>query len=121
MGPKGSIPFAKLSGESVDQQIDDNVLLQAIRQRMLDEIKAKREAAAIINNNLYGQGGGGPSGIQAGMHDAAPSGGGDDRDYFVDILRENIDPENPSLGWKKTVHRHTEPKGKNPKKKVMPE
>lgn len=101
----------------MDQPVDDNVLLQAIRQRMLDEIRAKKEAAAIINNNVYGGGGSMPSGIQAGMHDAAPS-GDDDRDYFVDILRENLDPENPSAGWRKKVHRYAQPKGEKPKKKV---
>ncbi len=117
----------------MNQAINERMLIQAIRQRMLDDIHTKKEAQAVINNNVYGGHGGGddgmhgggdglpsPGGIHAGMHDAAPT-AGDDRDYFVDILRENLDPENPGKGWTKKVHRYAQAKekaGKDPKKKV---
>lgn len=105
----------------MDQPINERMLIQAIRQRMLDDIRAKKEAQAIINNNVYGGRGGDEAdsaagGIRAGMHDAAPS-GDDDRDYFVDILRENLDPENPNKGWRKKVHRFSANKNEDLKKK----
>lgn len=98
--------------------LDDSMLIQAARQRVLDQLRAKSEAASIINN-VYGGGSDG-GGVMGGMHDAAPS-GGDDRDYFVDILRENLNPEDPSQGWKKSVHRYAQPKGDKSKKKVKRE
>ncbi len=93
-------------------QVDDNALIQAMRQRLLEEIRAKREAANVINNNVYG-GGTPAAGIGAeagGMSDP------DGSDYMVDIIRENIDPADPKKGWKKQVHRY-----KQPKKKVTDE
>ena len=45
----------------------------------------------------------------------------EDRDYFVEIVREDLPEINEAtgkpMGWKKKVHRYTTELGKDPKKK----
>lgn len=93
------------------------MLRDAIRERLLSEVKKPRDYEKIVNN-VYGgdvassknQGLGG--GVMADM---SP----DDRDYFVDIVREDLDPTQINektkkpygKGWRKEVHRYTKPKG----------
>lgn len=87
-----------------EQELD-----RAIKARILQEIAAKAERAQVVNN-LYSSG---PS--------QAPLGGGglqdrfspaeDPFDYFVDIERTPIDPQNPNAGWKKKVRRYRDQKG----------
>lgn len=89
--------------------IDDQMLIEAVRQRILDEISKKGGDASAIVNNVYGSPMAGGQGIMGAL---GGEGAGDspdprgDEDYFVDILRENLDPENPGAGWKKKVHRY---------------
>lgn len=97
-------------------------LQAAIRRRLLEEIEGRRGGGpSPVVNNVYGGGvGGGGGGLREQMA------GGDDmdpaaRDYFVDILREDLDI-NPDTdkprGWRKKVHRFTTPHNEDaPKKK----
>ena len=113
------------------QPITDAVLLEAIRQRMMDEIGKQRETNVI--NNLIGGGSDalpavrGSRGVGEFVGQANPSSAGEglspeDMDYLVDITREDLPGLNPDTGkprgWKKTVHRYRAPKGdsKPPKK-----
>lgn len=98
-----------------NKNIDDNVLLAAVRQRILDDIGRKQESQGIVNN-IYG--GGSPGGHipMRGVSDQlgdAPE-GEDPYDYFVDITRRDLDEVNPNTGkpagWKKSVHRHRKKK-----------
>lgn len=95
----------------------NDMLRQAIRDRILSEVKKPRDVDRIVNN-VYGgpltsdknQGlGGGVTGEMAeGM---TP----EELDYFVKIEREDMPELNPLTGkpkgWKKKVHRYTRPKG----------
>lgn len=94
----------------------DQMLVEAARKRMLRDME-ERVAAQSITNNVYG-GGGQHGGV--GDHMGASDPG--DRDYFVDISRENrepgdADPTDPEgqrkferEGWYKRVRRHTQKK-----------
>jgi len=94
----------------------NEMLRQAIRDRILSEVKQPRDVERIVNN-VYGgpltheknQGLGG--GLVSEMAGVAP----EDRDYFVDIMREDLPEINPDTGkprgWRKTVKRYTKPKG----------
>jgi hypothetical protein len=80
------------------------MLLDAIKRRALRELKDRKEAGgggSAITNHVYANG---DHGIRGGMtgHDEADP---EDRDYFVDISRQ--DNEN---GWDKKVHRYTKKK-----------
>jgi hypothetical protein len=89
------------------------MLRDAIRERLLSEVKKPRDYEKIVNN-VYGgdvssaknQGLGG--GVMADMNP-------DDRDYFVDITREDLPDLNPLTGkpkgWHKKVKRYTQPRG----------
>ena len=88
------------------------MLRDAIRERLLSEVKKPRDYEKIVNN-VYGgdvssaknQGLGG--GVMADMNP-------DDRDYFVDITRTDLDELNPATGkpkgWRKEVKRYTKPR-----------
>jgi hypothetical protein len=96
-----------------EEQIDDEVLLQAIRKRLRDEI-SQGGRASQITNNVYGGGVAG-GGVRDQM--GGESGGEDPRDYFVDIMREDLPEINEATGkpkgWKKTVHRFSTSKKKD--------
>lgn len=113
----GLIPSpGQLFEDTMDEEVNDDVLLRAIRQRMLEDLRSPRQSAAPITNNVYGGGVGG--GVRDSMSDADL--GGVDRDYFVDIVREDLPDINEAtgkpIGWKKKVHRFS-----TPKKKMMGE
>ncbi len=94
--------------------IDDQMLIQAVRERLMDELKKKSDAQSIVNN-VYGSPMAGGQGVMGALGGEGGQGSPDPRedgDYFVDIMRENLDPNDPSKGWKKNVHRY--------KKKVTP-
>lgn len=97
--------------------VNDQMLLEAIRQKMLDDIKQKNAANAIYN--IVG-GSGSPSsgsGVGAAMGGLGPmseAGADDPFDYLVDITRKDLDETNAQgkpKGWTKTVHRYRTPKG----------
>lgn len=107
-----------------DQDINDEMLIRAMRKRLLDDISRRGEAERVVNN-IYGGGVGG-GGVSDQMGAEMPD---EDQSYFVDILRENydpgdsatvIDPETgekvsrqlPRGGWGKYVHRFSQPKKK---------
>jgi hypothetical protein len=84
----------------------DAVLIQAVRKRLLDELRSKHGGGQAHQNvNVYG-GGGNPGGMAGGMHDESPA--ESDRDYYVDIMREDLG-QNPETGkpkgFRKKVHR----------------
>lgn len=89
--------------------INDDALLEAIRRRarMLRELQHEiggqgEGGSAHIENNVYGGGlGGGVSEKLGNAGDISP----EERDYFVDIIRKNNED-----GWKKSVHRYTQPR-----------
>lgn len=123
-------------GMGDDPELTDADLVKAIRKRMLDEIGAgKRPDSERIVNNVYGgpivgggvmdQLGGGGGGEGGGLEGMSP----EDRDYFVDIMRQDYDPGDEAMvidpatgekvpqklargGWSKNVHRYTSPKKK---------
>jgi hypothetical protein len=116
----------------LDSPVTDEVLLQAIRKRLLDEIAEQQQASSIINNNVYGAGQDAGQqaeapGIAAGMQgqDMSP----EERSYFVDILKQEYEPGDTTQfydpesggpsdvelkhgGWGKRVHRFSTPKKK---------
>lgn len=116
-------------GEEQDQELTDADLVKAIRQRMLDDIRKKADAERIVNN-IYGgpvAGGGVMDQMGGGASGGSPS--PEDRDYFVDIMRQDYDPGDEAMvidpttgekipqklargGWSKRVHRFTSPKKK---------
>ena len=99
--------------------ISDQMLLQAIREKALNDIKAQHAAQSIINN--YGSSGagsplGGSAGVGSAMSDAGSGSPGEDPfDYWVDITRKDLPEINEATGkpagWEKSVHRHRTPKG----------
>ena len=104
--------------------ISDRMLLEAIREKALNDIKAQHAAQQIFNiTGQSGTGAGSPASGVSGVG-AAMSGpdtmSQEDRDYYVDILREDMPEINEATGkpkgWKKQVHRYTTPKGEEPKK-----
>lgn len=107
--------------------LSDQSLIKAVRRRLLEELQRK-EQEKIVNNIYGGQVVPEKSGI---MENMAGQDGGDitpeDRDYFVDILRQNYDPGDEAQvidpttgqpvtqkldrgGWQKRVHRFTKKK-----------
>ncbi len=100
--------------------IEDPMIVQAIRERILDEIKHKHGDAHSIVNNVYGGSLGHPGGggVMAGLGGENSPDSVDPREqYFVDILKENLDPNDPKKGWKKSVRRYTQRDGDDLKKK----
>jgi hypothetical protein len=111
----------------MDEEEYNAMLRQAIRDRILSEVRSPRDVEKVVNN-VYGgpitgsgknQGlGGGVAGEMAGEDAMSP----EDRDYFVDIMRQDLDPneideetQKPyGKGWRKKVHRYTKPKGAQP-------
>lgn len=94
----------------------NELLRQAIRDRILNEVKRPRDVEKVINN-VYG----GPltteknQGLGGGvMAEMSP----EDRDYWVEITREDLDEINPATkkpkGWTKKVKRYTTPRGAEP-------
>ncbi len=91
-------------------EINDEMLIQAMRKRLLDQIAAQGGGSQSVVNNVYG----------GGISEAQGAGGGpdpSDRDYFVDIMREDLPEINAATGkpkgWKKSVHRFSTEKKKN--------
>lgn len=110
------------------QPITDAVLLEAMRQRLLDEI-SRRQETNVINNLIGGSSDALPAvrGASGVSQYASPTSSAEDEidpalyDYFVDITREDLPDINPATGkpagWKKSVHRYRAEKGKEPPKK----
>lgn len=111
-----------MMGQSED--INDQVLAHALKRRMMRDLEERGMGGAtqITNNNIGSGGGGGGGG--GGM-----MGGGEmpedprDMQYFVDIVRENLEPGDEydtadgkrkatRNGWRKQVHRFVVPKKK---------
>jgi hypothetical protein len=110
------------------QQINDEILLQAMRRRMHRDLESKNGGATPITQNFYGGGGGGMGGGGGGQ--GMMEGGGEppadprDMQYLVDIVREDIEPGDTydagdgsqrtakRKGWRKQVHRFVVPKKK---------
>lgn len=98
--------------------IDDDRLVQAVRQRLLRDLQAKNEAhqvSNVINNNQYGgHGAGGGGGLMGAMNGAPPPEDPSLFDYLVDIEKRDIPGEGGGkpVGWTKRVHRHRDEKGK---------
>jgi hypothetical protein len=95
-----------------DQNIDDKSLLLALKRKMMRDLEERQQQQAVVNN-VYGGSIGGEhgGGVGGGLEEMSP----EERDYFVDIARQNIpegDAEMPNGGWKKSVHRYTQPKKK---------
>ena len=94
------------------QRLGDRTLLNAVRQRVLDEISRKEQAAAI-NNYINGVPSGAPVGTRgmAEQMSASPSPSQmtpEELDYIVDIQKTL---GNKAGEWNKKVHRYTEKKG----------
>lgn len=100
--------------EGMEGQVNDQMLLDAIRQRIMRQISSQ-QSISPITNNIYGTGPSGRQGVSENM--AQPqqeSGGGDPYEYMVDINRRDIfDPEDPErkIGWDKNVRRYRQPMG----------
>ncbi len=96
--------------------IDDNALVQAVRKRLLRELEAKQQMAEIHNtiNNHQEGGGAGHGGLAAAMNGGPAREDPDLMNYLIDIQKtDDINPETgKTMGWKKTVRRHVEPRGK---------
>jgi hypothetical protein len=99
------------------RNIGDDVLLNAVRQRILDEVSAKQHHAASVINNYGGGGHHAPAGgIQEQMSNVDP----ELYDYMVEIGKRDLPPSEEHMGkspgWDKTVRRYRtskdEPKGK---------
>lgn len=102
----------------MDEEEYTRMLREAIRDRILNEVRKPRDVERIVNN-VYGgaltgsdknQGlGGGVTGEMA--KDMTP----EELDYYVKISREDMDELNPLTGkpkgWVKKVKRFTRPKG----------
>ena len=113
------------------KSIDDAMLLEALKRRMLESIE-KQAAQQQVVNNVYGSGSAGSgsqdSGVGRGVHDNMGSPvSPEDKDYWVEIMREDLgqgmpfDPNDPESGtvrgekgWRKMVHRFDSPKGSTP-------
>jgi hypothetical protein len=100
--------------------VTDEMLIEALREKILREIQKEQNAQAITQN-IYGPGQqvqGIPERMQLGPQEELPE---DLFDYFVDITREDLPEVNPvtskPLGWKKSVHRYRTKKGEEPPKK----
>lgn len=105
--------------------LNDDELIQALRQRIKEQIASLGASGspASINNYVGGMPSQ-PYGITGGMlaqNDSEP----DDSDYFVDISRRDVEPlldEKTGKviqpgGWDKKVHRFKTKKGEEPPKK----
>lgn len=112
-------------GMGGDDDLSDETMVREMRRRILEQIRHAGGGggqAQSITNNVYGGavpgGGGGGVREQAGGDMPMPQ---DDRDYFVDIMREDLPEINEATGkpkgWKKTVHRFTTARNDDPKKK----
>jgi hypothetical protein len=114
--------------EQQQQDISDIDLIRAIRKRMLDEIGSRGDAERIVNN-IYGGSLPSGGGVMDQLGGAASSSPEEDRDYFVDIMRQNFEPGDEAEfldpqtgqpvkrpmergGWQKRVHRFSAPKKK---------
>jgi len=95
--------------------VTDEMLLQAIRKRLMEDIQRKEQQAAIVNQ-IYGGAAGPARGVMGALGGAQQGEGVDPGmfDYFVDITREDLPELNPEtgkpLGWKKSVHRYRKKK-----------
>ena len=91
--------------------LDDAALIAALRRRMLDELERRDDIKPIVNN-IYGHGVGG---LMGEAYQGDPE-NRDDYDYFVDIMRKDLEDKDPEtgkpLGWEKKVHRYRSPKKK---------
>lgn len=111
------------------KNITDDDLVRAIRARMLEDIKKKADAERIVNNVYGGPIVGGGIAEQMGPQPGDPVGSPADRDYFVDIMRQDYEPGDEAMvidpatgqqipqklargGWSKRVHRFSSPKKK---------
>lgn len=91
--------------------VDDDTLVQAVRKRLLREIGSQHEAHSI-SNVINNHGGGG--GLMEAMNSGSGGENPDLMNYLIDIeKKDDINPETgKAMGWKKTVRRHVEPRGK---------
>lgn len=92
--------------------ITEEMLLNAVRKRLLQELEREQQASSGVINNIYGGGLTGPSrgGVFNQMADATTDPGL--YDYMVDIKRRDVlDPESGEpIGWDKNVHRYRKKK-----------
>lgn len=84
----------------------DEILLRALRKRILKDMQKGEGQGSSIVNNLYGGGSSHESGGPIGKDVLDPGA----FDYYVDIAKEADKDGN----WKKKVHRYREPKGEMP-------
>ena len=90
--------------------LDDQILLNAVRQRVLDDLNRREQQQQIVNN-VYGGGGEGKGHVpmRGVAEQLGDMGEEDPYDYFVDITRRDLDEMNPHTGkpsgWTKNVHR----------------
>ncbi len=98
--------------------ISDDVLLEAVRKRILKQLE-KEEGSANVTNNMYAGGMDNASHTGGVMSQLGSGQGEDPFDYLVDIERDDKrDPETGKvMGWKKKVHRYRVPKGEKPSPK----
>lgn len=112
-------------------------LQKRIRQRLLQAMDGggsatsggaggSKDAASIINNiyggGLMGQlGNGGNGEVDGGASGPFGTAAPDDTDYFVDIMRENMPPDDTgkSPGWTKKVHRFSSRRDPDGQKKKV--
>jgi hypothetical protein len=91
----------------------DRDISNAVKQRILEEVRYRAERAQIVNN-LYGS----PN-SSGTLQDRMPPDAEDPFEYKVKIGRRNVlDEEGNLIGWDKDVHRYREPKGAKKGKKV---
>lgn len=118
MGTRPSRRHLQPVPEDAELDVNDHMLLAAIRKRILDDIQGTKlyggggdKGAASIVNNVYGH-----QPVMPGVYDQMAFGGGgggqggeDPFDYLVDIERRDLPEINEATGkpagWTKSVRR----------------
>jgi hypothetical protein len=85
--------------------LTDEDLIQAIRQQILAQTRGGGAQQHEHAQRARQENAGGYDSISEGM---SP----EDLDYLVDIERRDVWDGEQKIGWNKSVHRYTEPKGK---------
>lgn len=93
--------------------VTDEMILQALRKRLLEEAGGQRGQGTIVNN-VYGgspfnQQGGAQKGVLEGLMSEGEE-GQDPFEYFVDIARRDVTEGGEKVGWDKTVRRYRKKK-----------
>lgn len=124
-----------------NEQITDDVLLNAVRKRLLQELLREQQSPNIDIQNIVGGRGDSPAGIPPGVFEGMRSPEPQEpQDYGVDITRADVwaDPQNPGqllpmgvkpppmdgsdeypdpIGWQKIVRRFRTPRGQEIERK----